>query len=143
MTKKKDPKDYLERGRPKWEPSPAQLKILEDSFKIGAKVKEALAQARISSSTFYDYYNENPDFAEQIDWWQQYPIMLAKHSVVKHMVKDGKLALEYLKCKSKDEFSTKQEFTGSVVTEKIFISKEEKDEALKHISEVIADGGNQ
>lgn len=113
MTKKKDPKDYETRGRPKWEPSAAQLKILEDSFKIGAKVKEALSRAEIPSSTFYDYIEEHPDFAEQIEWWQDYPIMLAKHSVVSHMAKDGRLALEYLKSKCKDEFNVRTEITGA------------------------------
>ena len=113
MTKKKDPKDYLKTGRPRWEPSAAQLKILEDSFKIGAKVKEALAQAKIPSSTFYDYLDENPAFSEQIEWWQQYPIMLAKHSVVAHMGEDAKLALDYLKLKCKDEFNTRTELTGA------------------------------
>ena len=100
-------------GAPPWEPSPAQLKILEDSFKLGAKIKEALAQAKIPSSTFYDYLNKHPDFSEQIDWWQQYPIMLAKHSVVAHMGEDGKLALDYLKLKCKDEFNTRTEITGA------------------------------
>lgn len=113
MTKKKDRKDWEEMGRPNFEPSPAQLKILEDSFKLGAQVKEALAQAKIPSSTFYKYLNEHPDFMEQIEWWQQYPIMLAKHSVVSHMGEDGKLALEYLKCKKKDEFGTRTEITGA------------------------------
>ena len=113
MTKKKDPKDYKKKGRPAWEPDAAQLKILEDSFKLGAQVKEALAQAKIPQSTFYDYLNAHPDFSEQIEWWQQYPIMLAKHSVVSHMMEDGKLALEYLKCKRKDEFSPRTEITGN------------------------------
>lgn len=100
-------------GAPAWEPSAAQLKILEDSFKLGAKVKEALAQAKIPSSTFYDYINSHKDFSEQIEWWQAYPIMIAKHSVVAHMNKDGKLALEYLKCRCKDEFAARTEVTGS------------------------------
>ena len=99
-------------GAPPWEPSAAQLKILEDSFKLGAQVKEALAQAKIPSSTFYDYLKNHKDFSEQIEWWQQYPIMLAKHSVVAHLKEDGKLALEYLKCKKKDEFGTRTEVTG-------------------------------
>ena len=113
MTKKKDPKDYEKLGRPAWEPSAAQLKILEDSFRLGAQVKEALAQAKIPSSTFYDYLNAHPDFSEQIEWWQQYPIMLAKHSVVRHMEEDGNLALRYLQLKRKDEFNTRTELTGA------------------------------
>lgn len=113
MTKKKDPKDYLKQGRPNWEPSAAQLKILEDSFKLGARVKEAIAQARIPTSTFYKYMDEHPDFMEQIEWWQNYPIMLAKHSVIAHMGEDAKLALEYLKLKCKDEFGQRMEITGA------------------------------
>lgn len=100
-------------GAPPWEPTPAQLKILEDVFKLGAPVKEALAQAKIPNSTFYDYKKAHKDFSEQIEWWQEYPITLARHSVIKHMVKDGRLALEYLKSKRSSEFSTRQELTGA------------------------------
>lgn len=110
---KKKPNGKNDTGAPSWEPSAAQLKILEDSFKLGAQVKEALAQAKIPSSTFYDYLKNHKDFSEQIEWWQQYPIMLAKHSVVAHMTEDGRLALEYLKCKRKDEFGTRTEITGA------------------------------
>ena len=112
MTKKKDPKDYLKQGRPLWEPSPAQLKILEDLFKHGAKVKYALHEANIPTSTFYDYLNAHPDFSEQIEYWQQYPEMIARHSVLQHMVEDGRLAMEYLKSKCKDEFGQRTEITG-------------------------------
>ena len=113
MTKKKDPKDYLKMGRPEWEPSAAQLKILEDLFKNGARVKYALHEANIPSSTFYDYLKDHPDFSEQIDYWQQYPEMIAKHSVLKHMVEDGNLALKYLQSKCKEEFGTRTEITGA------------------------------
>lgn len=109
--KKKNGKN--DTGAPAWEPSAAQLKILEDSFKLGAKVKEALAQAKIPSSTFYDYMKAHPDFSEQIEWWQAYPIMIAKHSVVAHMNEDGRLALEYLKAKCRDEFAPRTEVTGT------------------------------
>ena len=110
---KKKPNGKNDTGAPPWEPSAAQLKILEDSFKLGAQVKEALAQAKIPSSTFYDYLKNHKDFSDQIEWWQQYPIMLARHSVVSHLVKDGKLALDFLKCKRKDEFGTRTEITGA------------------------------
>lgn len=113
MTKKKDRSEWEKQGRPNFEPSPAQLKILEDSFRLGAKVKEALAQAQIPQSTFYKYLDEHPDFMEQVEWWQAYPIMLAKHSVISHIKEDGKLALEYLKAKCKDEFGTRTEITGA------------------------------
>ena len=117
MTKKynykKKPNGKNDTGAPSWEPSAVQMKILEDSFKIGATVKEALSEAKIPSSTFYDYLNENAKFAEQIGWWQEYPKLIAKHSVVSHMVEDGRLALDYLKAKCRDEFAPRQELTGA------------------------------
>ena len=75
-----------------------------------------MAQAKIPNSTFYDYLEEHPDFTEQIEWWQQYPIMIAKHSVVTQMNKDGKLALEYLKAKCKKEFGNDDSINVSVNT---------------------------
>lgn len=113
MTKKKDPKDYLKRGAPAWEPSAAQLKILEDLFKHGAKVKYALMDAHIPSSTFYDYLKAHPDFSEQIEYWQTYPEIVARHSVLVHMKEDGRLAMDYLKSKCKDEFGQRTELTGA------------------------------
>ena len=100
-------------GAPPWEPSPAQLKILEDLFKNGAKVKYALYQANIPSSTFYDYLKNHPDFSDQIEYWQQYPEMIARHSVLTHMIEDGRLAMDYLKSKCKDEFGQRTEITGA------------------------------
>lgn len=100
-------------GAPAWEPSPAQLKILEDLFKNGAKVGYALHEANIPSSTFYDYLKNHQDFSEQIEYWRQYPEMIARHSVLKHMVEDGNLALKYLQSKCKEEFGTRTEVTGA------------------------------
>ena len=113
MTKKKDPKDYLKIGRPAWEPSAAQLKKLEDLFKNGARVKYALFEAGIPTSTYYDYLNEHPEFAEQVEYWQTYPEMIARHSVLTHMIEDGRLAMDYLKSKCKDEFGQRTELTGA------------------------------
>lgn len=123
-------------GVPLWEPTPAQLKILEDYFKLGSQVKEALAKARIPSSTFYDYLKRNKDFSEQIAWWQEYPTIIARHSVVAQMATDGKLALEYLKCKKKDEFGTRTELTG-VSGSPIVISQEFDFDKLKQLREMI------
>lgn len=55
----------------------------------------------------------HPDFSEKIEWWRDYPIMLAKYSVVKHMKEDGNLALKYLQAKCKDEFGQRMEITGA------------------------------
>lgn len=100
-------------GAPAWEPTPAQLKVLEDLFKNGAKVKYALFEAGIPSSTYYDYLKAHPDFSEQVEYWQTYPEMIARHSVLKHMVEDGRLAMDYLKSKCKDEFGQRTEITGA------------------------------
>lgn len=100
-------------GAPAWEPTPAQLKILEDLFKNGAKVKYALYEANIPSSTYYDYLKNHPEFSDQVEYWQQYPEMIARHSVLVHMVEDGKLAFDYLKHKCKDEFGQRMEITGA------------------------------
>ena len=110
---KKKPNGKNDTGAPPWEPTPAQLKILEDLFKNGARVKYALHAAGIPSSTFYDYLNSHEDFSEQIEYWQQYPEMIAKNSVLKHMVEDGNLALRYLQSKCRDEFGQRTEITGA------------------------------
>lgn len=138
MTKKKAPEDLLKVGRHKWEPDAAQLKILEDSFKLGCTVKQALAQSKIPSSTFYDYLAANPEFSEQIEWWQEYPNILAKHSVVAQMAKDGRLALDYLSRRCKNEFGIRTEVTGAD-GEPVTVKNEIDIEKIKKLNEMFND----
>lgn len=89
------------------------LKKLHQAFSIGCSDEEACSYANISPQTLYNYQKVNKEFVEYKEQLKKNPILKAKYTVVKSIEKDPKLALDYLKCKLKDEFNTRTEITGA------------------------------
>ena len=85
------------------------LKLLRQAFLLGANYREASGYAKISERTLYDYLRANPAFSQQIENWQNEPILKARKKVVDDIEKDVKTAQWYLERKRKDEFSVKSE----------------------------------
>ena len=81
---------------------------LEEAFSFGCTDLEACFYAGISKTPFYNWLAENPDFKERKEALKQWPVMVARKSVMEGCARDYKLALEYLKHKKSDEFNTKQ-----------------------------------
>lgn len=101
-------------GRPR-SITPEKLEKLEEAFKLGCNNREACFYADIAESTFYDFLKEYPEFSEKINVWKEYEKIKARmvvHKALEHGDKD--MAKWYLERKAKDEFSTKQEFGGSL-----------------------------
>lgn len=88
------------------------LKKLHQAFSIGCSDEEACSYANISHQTLYNYQKVNKEFVEYKEQLKKNPILKAKYVVVKAIEKDPKIALDYLKCKLKDEFNTRTEITG-------------------------------
>lgn len=88
--------------------TPETLDKLRQAYLIGANDKEAYAYAGISHETFYNYIQKHPEFREQIDRWQDEPILKAKTTIVKNL-DDVKNSQWYLERKRKDEFSVRTE----------------------------------
>lgn len=102
----------MEVGRPTVM-TPEIIARLEDAFLHGANDKEAIFQANIGSSTFYEYCQKNPDFAERKEQLKDMVKYRAKLNVAKAINEGDKtLSQWYLERKAKDEFSTRTEQTG-------------------------------
>jgi hypothetical protein len=86
--------------------TPEVIRILEEAFLIGCTDEEACFKANISTTPFYEYQKEHPEFKERKEALKQSPFYTARKSVVDNLEKDPDFALKYLERKKKDEFST-------------------------------------
>ena len=84
------------------------LQKLEEAFSWGCTDREACLNADISERTLYNYQESNPEFVQRKEALKDNPIRLARKTVFDKMADDGKLAMDYLKHKKSDEFSTAQ-----------------------------------
>ena len=92
--------------------SPVVQKLIE-AFKLDCTVDEACAYAKISKTTYYEYLDKNPEFAEEIDAAREYLILLSRQTVASSIKKgDTTDAKWYLERKRKGEFSLRHEMTG-------------------------------
>jgi len=85
------------------------LDKLRQAFLFGATKEEACAFADIGYRTLYDYVDRNPEFSQQIEKWQQNPILKAKKTVM-NSLDDPKVSQWYLERRAK-EFKPKQDLT--------------------------------
>jgi hypothetical protein len=85
---------------------------LEEAFAWGCSDVEACLWANIAPATLYNYQEKNPQFLERKNHLKETPIMLARKSVITQMKSDGKLAMDYLARKKKEEFASRSEVTG-------------------------------
>lgn len=83
---------------------------LEEIFKIGGTIGEALSYAMISHQTYYRWLKENPDLVKRMEAAQHFADIAAKNVVVKSITKDRDLgtAKWWLE---KREFREKQNLT--------------------------------
>lgn len=101
-----------ERGRPTVMTEEV-IRKLEDGFLKGMTDREACLYADISSSTFYKFCQENPDFSERKEELRDNVKMRARINVAEAIVGGDKpLSQWYLERKAKDEFSGRTETTG-------------------------------
>lgn len=92
--------------------TPETIATLRQAFLIGATKEEAARYAGISKVTLYNYIEKVPEFMNEIQAWQDEPILKAKRKVVQELDKDVKNAQWYLERKKKDEFSQRTEVSG-------------------------------
>lgn len=84
---------------------------LREGFMIGYNVSECCAFTEISRETYYNWLERNPEYRDIIADWMEEPILKAKFTVFNNL-NDPKIAAWYLERKRRDEFATRQEFTG-------------------------------
>jgi len=93
--------------------TPETIAKLEEAFLNGASDKEAIFQANIGSSTFYEYCKENPNFAERKEDLKDQVKYRARKNIVQAIEGGDKtLSQWYLERKVKEEFSPRVEQTG-------------------------------
>lgn len=123
--------------------TPEVLAKLEEGFMYGFTDVECCFYVSINETTLYRYCEKNPEFARRKEQLKRNPILVAKKTVAENLKADPKLAFNYLKSKCSEEFSERKEITGAngtpVAVQKVFVTKEEEQEALKHIEDVIND----
>ena len=85
------------------------LSKLEKVWALDGTDEEASYFANISTASLSRYLKANPEYKEFRNRLKEKPVLAARQSVVKHMTRDGGLALKYLERKKKKEFSTRQE----------------------------------
>ena len=95
--------------------TPETIDKLEQAFLNGASDKEAIFQAGISESTFYDYYKGNSEFSERKEGLKSQVKYRARKNVV-DAINDGDKTLSqwYLERKVKEEFSQKTEVDQNI-----------------------------
>lgn len=94
--------------------TPETIAKLEEAFLNGATDKEAIFQADISSATFYNYCEKNPDFVERKESLKDQVKYRARRNIVKAIEEGDKtLSQWYLERKVKGEFAQRTENTGA------------------------------
>lgn len=94
--------------------TPETIAKLEEAFLNGATDKEAIFQANISSATFYNYCEKNPDFVERKEALKDQVKYRARRNIVKAIEEGDKtLSQWYLERKVKGEFAQRTENTGA------------------------------
>lgn len=107
------------RGRPTVMTWQALLK-LRQAFTMGCTDMEAYIYAGVSKTTFYDYCQDNPDFAEEKEELKENPVMFARANVVRDIMNGSTPdSWQYLRAKRKKEFSEmrQHEITTRTLTE--------------------------
>ena len=94
--------------------TPEIISKLEEAFSIGATDKEAIFVANISSTTFYKYCQENPEFAERKERLKDMPKYKARKNIV-DKINSGDVPTSqwYAERKAKEEFSNRTDLNLS------------------------------
>lgn len=75
---------------------------------IGWSLTKAAEYVGITRQTIYNYQKLSQPFAVKIKRARMFANEVARRSVIKHMAKDGKLALKYLQMTDRENFHSKR-----------------------------------
>lgn len=94
------------------------IQKLEYGFLKGLTDEQCCCYADISTSTLYNYCNDNPEFMERKEQLKNNPTIKAKLNIVEAIEQgDRDISKWYLERKEKNEFSTKQEIAADIDTD--------------------------
>lgn len=91
-----------------------KMDMLRQAFLMGCTDEEACLFADCSTSWFYEYQKENPEFMEKKELWKKNPVLQARRNIFEAIAIFGDTQISgwYLSRKAKDEFSLRSEITG-------------------------------
>lgn len=90
----------------------SKVQRLIDSFKIGCTDEEACLYAGITVNTLKYFLQLHPEFYAIKKQLKDYPLLVARKTVVSALEKDPNLAMQYLTKKKKDEFGNNVDVTS-------------------------------
>ena len=90
----------------------SKVQRLIDAFKIGSTDEEACLYAGININTFKYFITLHPEFSPIKQQLKQYPLLVARRTVVGALEKDPNIAMQYLTKKKKDEFGNNLDVTS-------------------------------
>lgn len=105
------PSNMEENLRLKWNAhiTEEHIKTLEDCLRLDFTIREACDAAGMSVSSYYHYYNKDPDFALRMDRAKNFPKQMARTAVMKRIWQwDAKTALRYLELRDKNRYNAIQ-----------------------------------
>jgi len=79
--------------------------LVIEAFAWGCTVEESALFAKVSASTLYTFFKENPKFEAHCRELQDTPILLARKCLVEAAGKNPFFALKYLERRKADEFA--------------------------------------
>lgn len=84
--------------------TPAALKKLENAFRVGATIQEALGVAEVSRKALERYCQKNPEFRGKIKQWQGQITLSAKTIIARAIRNDNvQMAMKLLELEEKKE----------------------------------------
>lgn len=92
-----------------WSPKLTEehFSIIESCLRLDFTIKEACDAAGIGTTSYYNYYNNDEDFALRMDRAKAFPKQMARTAVMKRIWQwDAKTALRYLELRDKDRYNT-------------------------------------
>lgn len=92
-----------------WSPKLTEehFSIIESCLRLDFTIKEACDAAGIGTTSYYNYYNNDEDFALRMDRAKAFPKQMARTAVMKRIWQwDAKTALRYLELRDKNRYNT-------------------------------------
>jgi len=75
----------------------------------GCSVTEMALHAGVGKTTLYDYLQENEELAEELERLRDKPVIKARKTVYDRIEESYQNAMDFLRRKRKEEFSTREE----------------------------------
>jgi hypothetical protein len=91
------------------------LQKIEEAWEMGCTDEEACLHADISMTALYMYQSKHPKFLDRKKLLKQNPFLKARKAILNGLEDDHKFALDFMKSKKSDEFSSgKTKIDGSL-----------------------------